>query len=72
MQQRMTKITLIGIALCSIFAVVGMILPGYTKYIGWATAAIAGIVSIHNVSRGFEDGLTKFKAVAFNGKDKKK
>ena len=69
MTQRMTKITIIGLCLVSILTILGQIFPDCTDTVRAAIAAVAAITGLHNIGRGVEDGLTKFKAVS-NGKGK--
>ena len=69
MKQRMTKITIIGLVMVAILAVAGQMFPGCEKVITAAIGAVAAITGLHNIGRGVEDGMTKFKAVA-NGNKK--
>ena len=71
MKQRMTKITIIGLVMVAVLAVGSQVFPTCAEIFATAIGAVAAITGLHNIGRGVEDGLTKFKAVA-NGKDKNK
>ena len=67
MTQRMTKITIIGLTMVCLLSVAGQLFPGCSDIITAAIGAVAAITGLHNIGRGVEDGMTKFKAVS-NGK----
>ena len=69
MKQRMTNITFIGLALIVCLTVLANIVPGCADVAKAAIGAVAAITGLHNIGRGVEDGMTKFKAVA-NGNKK--
>tara|TARA_R100000501_G_C2601374_1_gene98362 strand:- start:142 stop:348 length:207 start_codon:yes stop_codon:yes gene_type:complete len=68
----MTKITMIGLVLIVGVMIFGHAVPSCQPICNYAIGSIATICGLHSIGRGVEDGMTKFKAVATNGKDKKK
>lgn len=69
MKQRMTKITLLGLLLVVCITVFGQFFQDCQSVCNYAIGAIATICGLHNIGRGVEDGMTKFKSVS-NGTKK--
>jgi hypothetical protein len=60
----MTKISLIGLAMISIIAVILAFKPELCDVLAPVVGGITAITGVHSIGRGFEDGMTKFKGVA--------